>query len=508
MSPIPASPGGRQLWGLLPEHHRSRDGGDLAAYVDALGEVLDLLRDVIEQRSADTFPDHADLQPWVLPYIADLVDTHLVSADEVRRRAEIANAVFWRKTKGTLRMVEQIALALGGFGWTDGTPAARPREPVRVEEGLRRVAVTPRVPLGAPPALRADRRRLLRDASLPMGTVDFRFYSRRIASADGRESQVNPHGVPCFPGGVEDLAARTPDVRTPGLRRGLAHPSRVLIFAVPHPGFFPPGWELVPRPTESDHAARGGILVGPRQIEQNAHEVFTIEDCIFDGPLRVKAGAVKLVRCAVRSLIVDAAVMVDAQGRPTGKPVLEATDCLFETVESAGLAQLTFCTVLKRFQAPRLFASESILADAFVVPKSAEPWHRNAQGVYDGTPQNALRYSRLPAAALAPELVNRERLPPQRLDFGAYRCTSRPAFFVASEFGVPGSGVLLPASGPELDAGTEDRGELGAYHHRGHAVRARAVLEKLRDHLPVGQMPVVIPDPKLIQPPPTLKRRP
>ena len=161
MTAGPASPGGRQLWGLLPEHYRARDNGDLASYVDALGEVLDLLRGIIQQRVADTSPDDPGLQPWVLPYLADLIDPRVVSADETRRRAEIANAAMWRKSKGTLRMVEQIATVLGGFGWTDGTPAARPKQPVIVQEGFRRVAITPRAPLSSPPEVLADRRKLL-----------------------------------------------------------------------------------------------------------------------------------------------------------------------------------------------------------------------------------------------------------------------------------------------------------------------------------------------------------
>src|ERR1044072_7822332 len=144
MTAAPASPGGRQLWGLLPEHYRARDNGDLAAYVDALGEVLDLLRGIIQQRLADTFPDDPGLQPWVLPYLADLIDPRVVSADETRRRAAIANAAIWRKTKGTLGMGEEIAIVLGGFGWTDGTPAARPKELGIVKEGFLPGAGTPR----------------------------------------------------------------------------------------------------------------------------------------------------------------------------------------------------------------------------------------------------------------------------------------------------------------------------------------------------------------------------
>src|SRR5262245_8406476 len=312
MTAGPASPGGRQLWGLLPEHYRARDNGDLASYVDVLGEVLDLLRGIIKPRLAATSPDDPGLQSWVLPYLADLIDPRVVSADDTRRRAEIANAAIWRKTKGTLRMVEQIATVLGGFGWTDGTPAARPKQPVIVQEGFRRVAVTPRVPLSSPPpAALADRRKLLVDPALPMGTVDFRFYSRRLASADGTWLQANPHGVPCFPGSVEDYSTRTPDLRTPTWRTGHRHPGRTLIFSVPHAGFFAPGWDLVPEPRGDDHGASGGVLIGPQQVISEPDEVFTLTDVWLDGTLRVRAGGIRLVRCAIRELVVETTAMLD-----------------------------------------------------------------------------------------------------------------------------------------------------------------------------------------------------
>jgi hypothetical protein len=376
---------------------------------------------------------------------------------------------------------------------------------VLVHEGWKRVVVTPRVPLSTPPEIVADRRKLLVDKSLPMGTVDFRYYSRRIAATDGSTwLQANPHGVPCFPRSVEDLSARTPDLRTPTWRTGHTHPSRVLIFTVPHAGFFPPGWEHGPLPSGGVLSRTGGVLFGTQDVESAAHEVFTIEDCIIEGTLHVKSGGIRLVRCAVRNLVVDTQVMVDQDLIPTGAPPLSATDCLFETVQSSGIAQLTFCTVLKTFQAPRAWTSDSLFAGTFTVPKPAEPWHKDAQGHYDGTPESAIRYSRVPPAVLTRDLVGN---PPKLLDFGAYRSIGDRPFFSASEFAVPGSAVLLPLSGPAIEAGAEDGGELGAYHHRGHATHARAVLDKLRDSLPVGQVAVVIPDSKLNFPPPTLKVR-
>jgi len=512
MTGAPLSPGGRQLWSLLPEHYRARDNGDLAAYLDAFGEVVDLLRGIIQQRLADSFPDDPAVQPWVLPYLADLIDPRLVSADAARRRAELANAATWRKTKGTLRMVEQIAGVLGGFGWTDGDPAARPRQPVIVQEGFARVAVTPRVPLRTPPERLADRRKLLVDGSLPMGTVDFRYYSRRIAARDPTTwIQANPHGVPCFPGSVEDLSARTPDLRTPTWRTGHHHPDRVLIFTVPHAGFFPPGWDLVPPPTGDDRGVAGGVLVGPQVVESSADQTFTLTDCTLDDTLHVKTGGVRLVRCAIRNLVIDTPEMLDDHQRATGQPVVTASDCLFDRVHAAGLAQLTFCTVLNDFHAPRVWTSDSLFAGSFDVPKPAEPWHRDAQRQYDGTPECAVRYCRVPPAALVPDApdASDDGSGPRtgRRDFGAFHCVSDRAFFSAPGFGVRGSGVLLPLSGPAIEAGAEDGGELGAYHHRGHAAHARAVLDKLRDNLPVGQVAVVIPDPKLDHAPPTLKSR-
>ena len=46
-SNAPSSAGGRLLYGLLPEHYRARDNGDLASLLDAFGGVFDLLLGII-----------------------------------------------------------------------------------------------------------------------------------------------------------------------------------------------------------------------------------------------------------------------------------------------------------------------------------------------------------------------------------------------------------------------------------------------------------------------------
>src|SRR5439155_711940 len=110
---------------LLAAIYRDRDNttpqelGDLGKYLDACGEVLDLLRGTLEQRLADSFPDNPldankrAAQPWLLPYFAQLVDVRLVSPDPAGQRDEVAQAVAWGQRKGTVACIEEIAESVG-----------------------------------------------------------------------------------------------------------------------------------------------------------------------------------------------------------------------------------------------------------------------------------------------------------------------------------------------------------------------------------------------------------
>jgi hypothetical protein len=81
------------------------------------------------------------------------------------------------------------------------------------------------------------------------------------------------------------------------------------------------------------------------------------------------------------------------------------------------------------------------------------------------------------------------------------RMIRRPA-----KFGQAGCGVLHPAAPPVLRTGSDDDGELGCHHlaDRAYVQRRAAVLEKVRDHLPIGVEPVIVPDPTLDHLPPRL----
>ncbi|MBI5936917.1 MAG: phage tail protein [Betaproteobacteria bacterium] len=249
----------------LPAVWRERDEtGDLADLLAVYGELLDAFHETLEQRLHDSFPDRdADghhCQDWLLPYFAQLLDVRLVSPDEDGRRAELADAVAWRQRKGTRVSIERIAEAVGRFE-------------VEIQEGWKRVAITPRVdrpllpesaygeepiPSNAPPAERA------RHPALPAATVDLRYCSRavRCEASDpaahettfAGESipwrQANRHGLPCTlngqqphlishtPNSFQDVSRRTVDLRTPNWRRGHAHPRRVPLFHAPQEGFF------------------------------------------------------------------------------------------------------------------------------------------------------------------------------------------------------------------------------------------------------------------------------
>ena len=176
----PSTTHGRQLWHLLPEVYRTRDEGDLAAFLDACGALLDRVRETLDQRLADCFPDTPGegegepAQAWLLPYFARLLDARLLSPHVEGRRLEVSEAIAWRQRRGTLGAVEQIAEAMTGRRYR----GSRGRE-VEVQEGFRRVVTTARigVPILPPyyslrllpyvvPQISTWKRRMLREKDL------------------------------------------------------------------------------------------------------------------------------------------------------------------------------------------------------------------------------------------------------------------------------------------------------------------------------------------------------
>jgi len=550
-----------QLYRLLPEVYRVRDNpdrdsggeitepGDLALWLEAQGVLLNQVHRSLVQMLYDHFPDEADsdengtmrsCQPWLLPYFAQLLDVALVSPELRGQRAEIAKAVAWRQSKGTLPCVEDIAQDVG-------------QHEVEIQEGWRRLAVTPRVgypilparALGEPAEMDMDAlppgRRALHPG-LNSGTVDFRRRSRAVQCESSNPAahathfagvsltwrRIHPHAVPCLPGSYQDGSARLPDLRTPAWNRGHFHPRRLLLYLPPPAGFCSPlavpstwtalrdaplspanakradslEWEgqsvvlqvfAVPgKPVEvavgtvewQGHAVPflwyRGTAADPVKItgvvDLNDEAVYRFENLWLDKTLDMQRGKLEMTGCAARKVI--------AQPADISTLDMQARACLFKTLQVArGLARLEYCTVLQTCVAEALQASDCIF-----LPRP----RKNVDPADTAHPHPlCARYSRLPSP-----------LPPEGAGTHAPKSTTVEPWFYSDLFGSRGCGVLHPGAAAALRFGAEDGGEMGAYHDRRYTLREEAVLDKLAEFIPVGQEAVLIPDTTLWCPPP------
>jgi hypothetical protein len=183
-----------QLWSLIPAVYRDLDGrqeqrGTLRAFVEAVAAELAQARRSIDRLGEDPFVERAD--SWALPYLADLVATRLVSARNPRgRRVDVAKTIYYRRRKGTVRVLEELISDITGW---DGVVVEEFRRLARTRHGLDpdpdplRGHVT-----GTPPGGTADLRST-RGAELAGGPFDEFHHTpdvRRARGVDGR------HGVP------------------------------------------------------------------------------------------------------------------------------------------------------------------------------------------------------------------------------------------------------------------------------------------------------------------------
>lgn len=535
------------LYRQMPEVHRDRDNprrdasgtiiapGDMARLLLVAGDLQQALYRTLRQRYQDLFPDQEGqdefgmwrgCQPWVLPYLAQLLDVVPMSPLEAGQRAEIANAVPWRQRKGTTAATEQIAAAVS-------------RLTIETQEGWRLVAVTPRAGFARLPAAsygEAEPRLAsfvmknlpglgplyATHPGLPNGTVDLRRHSRAVRVAPGTAGaetttfgndevswrQASRHGAPCLPDSYQDLSARTADLRTPDWRRGHVHPRRVVLHAAPFDGFFSPqpisvAWSAIQDAVTGDQPlppdlpltlerdGDGGVTLrgtaatpvkvrGVIRLEQD--RTWRFENLWFDNELQVVNGPVQLTGCALRKLH---SMVSSAQAAS-----VTARACLFKDLLAArAWVVMEYCTVLERIVAERLAASDSILMRFL---------HKDLPPADTDMPRaGCVRYSRVSEYPPDP-------LPDQEVDFRVMKssCTLDLPVFVSQTFGTPGCAVLHPASPATLRFGAEDGGELGACHDLRYTLREQAVLDKLSDFMPVGMEPVLAPDTSLRCPPP------
>lgn len=121
-----------RLYELLPAVHRMRDheqGQSLRALLQVIAEQVNLVEDDLQQMYDNWFIETC--QDWVVPYIGDLIGySPIFSAGEsgdpttvqgqarhkiLMPRREVANTIGYRRRKGTLALLEELANNVAGW---------------------------------------------------------------------------------------------------------------------------------------------------------------------------------------------------------------------------------------------------------------------------------------------------------------------------------------------------------------------------------------------------------
>jgi hypothetical protein len=103
----------QRLYQLLPAIYRIRDaeqGSPLQALISVLAQQAQVMEEDLAQLYDNLFIETC--APWVVPYIGDLIgagSVNLAGIVQASTRAEVANALRYRRAKGTLVVLEQLA---------------------------------------------------------------------------------------------------------------------------------------------------------------------------------------------------------------------------------------------------------------------------------------------------------------------------------------------------------------------------------------------------------------
>ena len=109
-----------KLWNLLPAIYRTLDSdvfdsnGPLRELVNRIGAQAATLRRSIDRLWEDQSIESCD--DWLIPYIADLLQTNLVASLDARgQRLDVAKTIYYRRRKGTVAVLEEIATDITGW---------------------------------------------------------------------------------------------------------------------------------------------------------------------------------------------------------------------------------------------------------------------------------------------------------------------------------------------------------------------------------------------------------
>ncbi len=108
-----------RIWDMIPEIYRSEDSqkGVLRSIVKVIAEQASVLRRSQDRLWEDQFIEMCD--DWAVPYLADLVGTRLLPELNKRgRRVDVAKTIYYRRRKGTLRVLEELISDITGWQGT------------------------------------------------------------------------------------------------------------------------------------------------------------------------------------------------------------------------------------------------------------------------------------------------------------------------------------------------------------------------------------------------------
>jgi hypothetical protein len=109
---------GEKLYEFLPAIYRSRDGENtpLKTLLDSIGKQLALVEGDLDRLYDNWFIETCE--EWLVPYLGDLLGVHPFHQGDSRQyslRAYVANTIAYRRRKGTLAVLEQLARDITGW---------------------------------------------------------------------------------------------------------------------------------------------------------------------------------------------------------------------------------------------------------------------------------------------------------------------------------------------------------------------------------------------------------
>jgi hypothetical protein len=109
-----------KLWALLPAIYRTLDtdvfnsNGPLRELVNRISAQAAILRRSIDRLWEDQSIESCD--DWVISYIGDVLATNLVASLDARgQRLDVAKTIYYRRRKGTVAILEEIAADITGW---------------------------------------------------------------------------------------------------------------------------------------------------------------------------------------------------------------------------------------------------------------------------------------------------------------------------------------------------------------------------------------------------------